>query len=234
VPFFAFRDAERFYGEPEPEVGARVRFVPDKLLDYRYGPERTADQKLESDAGLMVQDVATIVLSWPTSLWRVDDLERPMRGGYRRTRCLAFTVVEQVPTWLVAGPHGDAVEWVISLTRKLTGDQVHALASMPNEGEAPLKQAMWEKWQHTGSPVGCGLLTLSQAVDDAARRVGSHLFALDEDGVESLNDPSWLRAFGAAHSAALGLGAPELFAPHERAVLVRRWSAVFGTPSLSG
>lgn len=57
-------------------------------------------------------------------------------------RCLAFTVVEQVPTWLVAGLHGDAVEWVIDQARALTAEQLGSLASMPEEPEEPLCKAL--------------------------------------------------------------------------------------------
>ncbi|MFF3419260.1 hypothetical protein ACFYW9_31940 [Streptomyces sp. NPDC002698] len=238
MSFFALYDAEHFYGEPEPVPGARVSFVPDKLFAAR--ERRTvlpADRQPAGDEGLMVNGIAADVPLWPSSLWRVTDLE-PMRPlpGHRWLRCRAFTVVEQVPAWLVAGPHGDAVEWVIARTRTLTGAQADALAALSDEGEEPLTRTLWARWSrdpHTGSPVGCALTTLSKVVTEAAHRVGPQLFGRDEeDGVEVLSDPAWLRAFGAAYAAALALGAPELLTPRENAVLARRWTTVFGSPDL--
>jgi hypothetical protein len=239
VSFFAYDRSERFYGEPRPAPGARVHFVPEKLFAARErGTGHPVDRQSHSGDGLVVHEVATDVLVWPSSLWRVDDLERPMRlpPGNRRVRCRAFTVVEQVPAWLVAGPHGDAVEWVITQARKLTGAQVDALASLPGEGEEPLQRALWARWSlnhRSGSPVGCGLLVLHEAATEAARRMGPRLFGWDEeDEVEVLSDPAWLRASHAASAAALALGAPELLAPEENAVLTRRWTTVFGPPGL--
>uniref|UniRef100_A0AAU3HPA3 Uncharacterized protein n=1 Tax=Streptomyces sp. NBC_01393 TaxID=2903851 RepID=A0AAU3HPA3_9ACTN len=238
MSFFALYDAEHFYGEPEPAPGARVSFVPDKLFAARERRTvRPADRQPVGDEGLMVNEIAADVLQWPSSLWRVADLE-PMRPqhGYRWVRCRAFTVMEQVPAWLVAGPHGDAVEWVIARTRTLTGAQADALAALSDEGEESLTRTLWSRWSrthHTLSPVGCALTTLNEVVTEAAHRVGPQLFGPDEEvEVEVLSDPAWLRAFGAASAAALALGAPELLAPRENAVLARRWTTVFGSPDL--
>ncbi|MER5599704.1 hypothetical protein [Streptomyces sp. NPDC002265] len=72
-------------------------------------------------------------------------------------------------------------------------------------------------------------------ITEVARRVGPQLFGPDdEEEVEVLTDPAWLRAFGAAYAAALALGAPELLTPQENAVLARRWTTVFGSPVLPG
>ncbi|MFB7241390.1 hypothetical protein ACFCYX_02840 [Streptomyces populi] len=240
MSFFALHDAERFHGEPEPAPGARVSFVPDRLSaarERRTG--RPADRQPDGDEGLLVNEIVTDVLRWPSSLWRVTDLE-PVRPVLSRrwVRCRAFTVMERVPTWLVAGPHGEAVEWVITRTRTLTGAQADALAALSDEGEEPLTRTLWARWMrqhHTNSPVGCGLTTLNEVVTEAARRVGPHLFGPDEeDGAEVLDDPAWLRAFRAAYAAALALGAPEWLTPRENAVLARRWTTVFGPPDLPG
>ncbi|MER5585065.1 hypothetical protein [Streptomyces asoensis] len=242
MPFFAFHDTERFHGEPEPGPGVRVSFMPDEPAAARERGTRTgrpSDLPPVGNEGLMVNEIATDVPRWPSSLWRVADLE-PMRPipAYRWIRCRAFTVTEQVPAWLVAGPHGEAVEQVITLTRALTGAQAEALAALPDEGEDPLKRTLWARWSrrhHSGSPVGCALTTLHRVVAEAARQVGPHLFGPDEDdGVEVLEDPAWLSAFGAAYAAALALGAPDLLASEENAVLARRWTTVFGTPDVPG
>ncbi|WP_328664550.1 hypothetical protein [Streptomyces sp. NBC_00328] len=239
MSFFALYDAEHFYGGPEPVPGARVSFVPDKLFAARERrPVRPADRQPVGDEGLLVNEIAADVLQWPSSLWRVTDLE-PMRPipSPRWMHCRAFTVVEQVPAWLVAGPHGDAVEWVIARTRTLTGAQADALAALSDEGEEPLTRTLWSRWSrghHTLSPVGCALTTLYKVVNEAAHRVGPQLFGPDEEyhEVEVLSDPAWLRAFRAAYAAALALGAPELLSPGENAVLARRWTTVFGSPDL--
>jgi hypothetical protein len=125
VSFFAFYDAAGFFGEPKPAPGARVCFVPDKLFAARERETgRPVDRHLVGDEGLVVDEVVGDVLVWPASLWRVGDLERPVRlqPGNRWVRCRAFTVVEQVPEWLVAGPCGHAVKWVIDQARALSSD----------------------------------------------------------------------------------------------------------------
>ncbi|MFD5520354.1 hypothetical protein [Streptomyces sp. NPDC127066] len=240
MSFFALYDAEHFYGEPEPVPGARVSFAPDKLSAARERRTvRPADRQPVGGEGLMVNEIAADVPLWPSSLWRVADLE-PMRPllSHRWLHCRAFTVMEQVPAWLVAGPHGETVEWVIARTRTLTGAQADALAAQSDEGEEPLIRTLWARWSRghgTGSPVGCALTTLNQVVTEAAHRVGPQLFGPDDDEeeVEVLSDPAWLRAFGAAYAAALALGAPELLTPRENAVLARRWTTVFGSPDLT-
>lgn len=238
MAFFAFDEPDRFYGEPDLAPGARVRFVPDKFFTAR---ERTVggpvDRQLRGDEGLLVHHVATDILVWPSSLWRVDDLARTVRPpvGGAWARCLAFTVVEEVPAWLVAGPHGYALEWVVAAARTLTPDQVDALGRLSDNREKALTKRLWARWSQgharNGSPVGWTLMTVDTAVTEAARRVGPELFGPDEDDdTEVLSDPAWLRASSAAYSAALALGAPDLLTPEENRVLARRWTTVFGTP----
>ena len=242
VVFFAFKDAGSYFGIPDLAPGARVRFDPDKLFAARERDTgRPADRVLAGDEGLLVHEIATDVIVWPSSLWRVDELERPVRVRPRNmwVRCRAFTVVEQAPAWLVAGPYGDGVEWVITRARELTSDQVGALAALSeDDGEEELQRSLRDRWVRdhlygSRSPVGCGLSTLRRVVEDAARRAGSELFGWDEeDGAEVLRDPGWLRAHSAAHGAALALGAPEFLSAEQNAVLARRWTSVFGSPDL--
>ncbi len=242
VNYYGYNGPERFYGEPHLAPRARVHFAPEKLFGARERRAgRPVNRRLAGNEGLVVEEEATGLLVWPESLWRVDGLERPVRllPGNKWVRCLAFTVVEQVPTWLVAGPHGDYVEWVISRARTLTAEEVDALAALPDEDEEDLYRALWARWSEnlrsSGSPIGCSPLTLSNAVTEAARRAGPQLFGWDEDDeVEVLSDPEWLGASKAAYSAALALGAPELVSPKESAVLTRRWTTVFGRPDLPG
>lgn len=239
VMYFALAsEDERFFGTPTPAPAVRVSFDPERFFAARERHGRAVERRLVGDEGLVVHECASDELVWPASLWRVDDLERPVRlmPGNRWVRCLAFTVVDQVPTWLVAGPHGDAVEWVINQARALTAEQVGSLASMPEEPEEPLRKALWGRWmraRRSGSPVGCGLTTLYQAIDEAARRVGPSLFGWsEEDGGEVLTDPAWQKAGRAASAAALALGAPELVSSEQGSTLALRWTSVFGALDL--
>lgn len=238
--YFAMPMEDRsFFGSPRPARGARVVFEPDKLLAAREQSGRRAWPVSDED-GLVVDEDVRGVLLWPASLWRVEDLERPVRlaPATRWVRVLAFTVVEQVPTWRVAGRHGYAVAWVIDLARALTAEQVEALAALPEEQEEqeePLRAALWQRWRQarrSGSPLGCGLTVLHTAVHDAARDVSASLFSpVREDGRGTLTDPAWQSAGRAAEAAALGLGAPELLPAGQAAALARRWTSVFGTPT---
>ncbi|MGW1064639.1 hypothetical protein ACWD4F_09060 [Streptomyces aureus] len=240
--YFAFDGAEHFYGDREPAPGVRVSFVPDKLAaarERRTG--RPVQLQLVHADGMMVNEIAMDVAMWPSSLWRVTDLERMGPWPQSRwVRCRAFTVVEQVPAWLAAGPHGDAVEWVMNRARALTAAQAEALAAQSDEAEEALNRTLWARWLRentTCSPVGWALTALQEVVTESARRVGPHLFGPDEDDeveIEVLDDPAWLRAWTAAYAAALALGAPGFLTPEENAQLARRWTTVFGTPDLPG
>ncbi|MFJ3642002.1 hypothetical protein ACIPRD_19910 [Streptomyces sp. NPDC090108] len=241
MPFFAYDDADHFYGDPHPAPGTRVRFCPERLFaarERRLGrPVRR--QRTGSD-GLVVHEDPTAILTWPAALWRVEDLEHPVRPVPHAdwARCQAFTVVEQVPARLVAGPHGDAVERVITQARALTDDQVEALAALPDGDETALTRELWDQWRRdhgSGSPVGCGLTVLHDSVTQAARRVGPHLFGRDEDDeVEVLDDPSWIQAHHAAHAAALALGAPDHLPPPQNTTLSHRWTSVMGDSAVPG
>lgn len=237
VDYFALPvEAERFYGSPHPTPGARVSFEPDKLLAARGRSEGGSKRPVSGEDGLVVHKDPLDLLFWPASLWRVEDLNRPVPPGpgNRSVRVLGFTVIEQAPTWLAAGPHGDAVEWVVNVARTLTAEQAEALAVMPDEEEEPVRAAMWKRWtrlHRSGSPVGISLFTIAEAVEEAARRVSPSLFAWsEEDGGEVLTDPVWLKAGHAASAAALGLGALEFLSAEEAETLARRWTSVFGTP----
>jgi hypothetical protein len=123
--FFAVAGIGPYMGDPDPAPGVRVRFDQGKLLAarerLRYGAGQVA-----ADDGLLVRRSAIDVLVWPDQLWRVGDLEDPVlvAPSAEWVRCRAFTVVAAEPAWLVAGPHGAAVERVITLARSLSPAQV--------------------------------------------------------------------------------------------------------------
>lgn len=227
--FFAYHD-DRANCDREPQPGAVVRFDPDKLQAKR------PDRPLLGSEGLVVHHDALDVLLWPDSLWRVGRLEGVTEAGPRWSRCKAFTVEEQVPTWLVSGPRGYVVEWVVARCRALTAEQVEALDAIPGDEEVQLTRDLWVAWgvdHRSGSPVGQGLGRVLDGVSHAARQTDDELFGWDdEDGVEVLTDRRWTSASHAAFSAALGLGAPDYLAPEQNAALARRWTAVFGQPPL--
>jgi hypothetical protein len=141
-------------------------------------------------------------------------------------------VREELPAWLVMGPRGELVAQVIDQACHLTDEQVRAIEAMDPADEQRLYRAVWERWlahRRSGSPVGCGLSALHDAVMRAARRTSPDLFGWDvQDEVEVVTDPAWLQAGHAAGAAALAQGAPNLLSPEENRRLMRRWTAVVG------
>lgn len=228
--YFAVDLGKDIFGDPEPAPGVRVRFVIEKLFAARGKPF-----PLKGDEGLVVYQDPTGTITWPSRLWQVTDLERPVRvmPGNTWVRCQAFTVEREVPTWLAAGPQGYAVQQVIAQAKALTDGQVAALAALSDEGERELTQQLWKRWSdayhRSGSPVGGALTAVHQAVDEAARRTSSTLFEWSEDdGGDVLSDPAWIRAGQAANRAALAYGTPDLLTEEQHGTLTRRWMTVFG------
>jgi hypothetical protein len=176
------------------------------------------------------------VLQLPDRLWRVDGLTGEVRLAHasRWLRCQSLRVREELPAWRVMGPHGDLVARVIDQACHLTDDQVRAIAALDPVDEQRLYRAVRERWRvhrRSGSPVGCGLLAVHDAVTQAARRTSPDLFGWDEqDEVEVVTDHAWLRAGHAAGAAALAQGAPDLLSAEGNRRLIRRWKAAFGAP----
>jgi hypothetical protein len=241
VYYLAHHGEEReFLGVPFPAVGARVRFDIARLFAAR---ERLSgapvDRTVVGDEGLVVYEDPMAVLTLPDRLWRVGDIDGEVRVVPRRygwMRCKSLTVREELPNWLVMGPHGDLVAQVIDQARDLTDEQTRTIAAMDAADEASLYRALWDRWllnHESGSPVGCGLSAVHDAVGEAARRTGPHLFCWDvEDEVEVINDTAWQQAGHAALAAAIARGAPQILSNQENHRLALRWTTVIGAAHL--
>ncbi|HEV2635988.1 MAG TPA: hypothetical protein VGX23_12615 [Actinocrinis sp.] len=70
---------ERFFGTPTPAPAVRVSFGPERFFAARERNGRAVQRRLVGGEGLVVHECATDELGWPASLWRVVDLERPVR-----------------------------------------------------------------------------------------------------------------------------------------------------------
>lgn len=234
--YLAHRGEEReFFGMPFPTVGAQVRFDIDRLFAARKRLSgKPVDRTVVGDEGLVVDENPMAVLSLPDRLWRVDDLEDEIRilPRNRWIRCKSLTVREELPNWLVMGPHGDLVAQVIDQARDLTDKQARAIATMDPADEARLSRALWDRWlpnRKSHSPVGYGLAEVHGAVIEAARRTDPHLFGWDpDDEVEIIADAAWQQAGNAANAAALALGAPQVLDPPENQRLALRWTSIIG------
>ncbi len=232
-------DEADFFGAPSPAPGVRVSFVAELLFaaqERELG--RPVQRRLTGDEGLVVEEEPRAILIWPCRLWRVGEVAGVARRQPRTSwfRCEAFTVLEELPSWLVMGSRGDVVAAVLDQARALTAEQVRELAAMDDAGEQRRYAAAWQRWlageprSGLGSPIGLGLSTLHYAVREAARRAGDDVFAWDdENGVQVLADAAWQQAGQAAAAAAMALGAPEIFDGSD-AEAARRWIAVMGDP----
>lgn len=234
---------EEFLGVPYPAVGVRVVFDIERLFAARERLlDAPVDRRATGEDGLVVHEDPMAVLTLPDRLWRVDDLKGEVRialaPGSRWLRCQSLTVVEELPAWLVMGPQGDLVAQVIDRARSLTDEQARAIAAMDPADEQRLVRAVWDRWllnNRSGSPVGCGLITLNDAVTQAARLTSPDLFGWDdEDGVEVLTDLAWQQAGAAAGAAALAVGAPGFVDGEENRTLALRWASVVGLSGRGG
>lgn len=229
-------DGDDLFGAPAPSVGARVVFDAELLFIARERLLGPVTRELTGDEGLVVHEDPRDVLTWPCRLWRVGDLEGVVCLLPENTwvRCMALTVLEELPPWLVMGARGDAVVDLIKQARGLSADQVNALAAMPGDVEGHLYREAWDRWLVSGdsrNPIGCGLSVVANAVETGARGTDRRLFGWDEaDEVEVLADPAWQQAGKAAFAAALAFGAPQILDAEDNERLAWRWTSVIGRP----
>ncbi|MFF8504174.1 hypothetical protein ACF07L_26490 [Streptomyces anulatus] len=172
-------------------------------------------------------------------------------AGY--TRAISVDLLEEIPSSVLFGPHGDAVCRVLEAGRALDKEGAGRLASARDPAADRAYGTAWDRWladQPEGafyqgwghawvvaipgagpspSPIGHGFSVLADAVRESARlRGGTGAYAIDEYGDEVLTDP-WHTAYGALLDAAMAFGAPRLVDGQDRAVLTAAWNAVFGS-----
>jgi hypothetical protein len=203
-----------FAGAPYPQPGVRVRGTggnPPWLVVVHYIDRMGVSR-------------------WPVRLWRVTDIEAAPPGSRVSdwyTRAISVRIVEELPAWLLFGDHGYEVTRVIDAAGRLEDEDVTVLAAARADAAGHVYAEAWRRWQaqaRSGSPVGCALILVHQAVDRSARRSEPSLFRYDPvDGVDVLADRTWVAAKAACLEAALGLGAPHLVAPVEQALLTQAW-----------
>jgi hypothetical protein len=203
-----------FAGAPYPQPGVRVRGTgsnPPWLVVVHYIDRMGVSR-------------------WPVRLWRVTDIEAAPPGSQVSdwyTRAISVRIVEELPAWLLFGDHGYEATRVIDAAGRLEDEDVTVLAAARADAAGHVYAEAWRRWQaqaRSGSPVGCALILVHQAVDRSARRSEPSLFRYDPvDGVDVLADRTWVAAKAACLEAALGLGAPHLVAPAEQALLTQAW-----------
>jgi hypothetical protein len=215
-------EEDDFFGVPFPAVGVRVVFDIERLFAARERLMKSSvERNVVGDEGIVVHEHPMAMLTLPDRLWSVDDVEGEIRDfpSNQWFRCKSLTVREELPPWLAMGPHGDSVKQVIDQALDLTDEQASTIAATDAADEKRLVQIIWDRWlssRKSGSPVGFGLAAIHDAVVEAARRTGPHLFRWDEeDGVEVIGDPRWEQAGSAANAAALAFGEPDILSTEE-------------------
>jgi hypothetical protein len=203
-----------FAGAPYPQPGVRVRGTGGNP------PWLVVDHYIDR----------MVVNRWPVRLWRAADIEAAPPGSQVSdwyTRAISVRIAEELPAWLLFGDHGYQVTRIIDAAARLEDEDVTVLAAARPGTAGHIYAEVWRRWQpqaRSGSPVGCALILVHQAVEQSARRSGPSLFRYDPvDGVDVLADSTWVAAEAACLEAALGLGAPHLADPTDQALLTQAW-----------
>ncbi len=171
------------------------------------------------------------------------------RGGEplpsaRYTRAISVRVESEEDVAQLFGESGAGVIAVLEAGLRLDRASAERLASNRNAGAAAARDRAWRTWldrlgvAHDGhpdlsdtlkyggavgdSPIGDGLSALHDVVFERACAVGGES-ATASDEEDSWLLPPWRGAFDALADAALALGAPDIIAPDDRAVLLAGW-----------
>jgi hypothetical protein len=215
-------DPGEYIGDPFPAPGAEVH--------------RRSDAR-----GFLVVDHAwesVIVARWPMRVWRVTDVvpasrEYQVTAWY--TRATSVRIAEELEAWRVFGQRGWGVAAVIEQSAALDREDASALANGRPEEAGDAYRRGWAAWESASgdrSPVGHGLILVSQTVERAAMAIDPSLFKFDPvHEVDVLADRQWGQAKRACLEAALAFGAPELLTPADADVMSAGWRARFGTPN---
>jgi hypothetical protein len=233
-------------------------FVPDA----EDGPMRSAEvgatiRNVDSDPPWIVVDHAIesiIAEGWPGRLWKVSILEaageQPIRPA-RYTRAVAVRVLEELPTSILFGAHGEEVCRVIERAARVSVEDVRLLAEAARPAAREAYSQAWNRWlgevepdspnrgqDHSDTlavilvpggarfPIGVGLTVLYSVLSDRARSlVGDVAFVVDEEGDQSFA-PEWAAVSDAFLQAAMALGAPQLMSTEERELLLSAWKSV--------
>src|SRR3954471_4431855 len=114
-----------------------MQFDPDRRAAYGTGDQLPLAHRAPGRQGLVVLDVVLDARTWPCRLWRVTDLEDPVRltPNLWYLRCAAFRIEEKLPAWQVFGPRGVEVAGLVARADRLTPADVAALVGLPGDDE---------------------------------------------------------------------------------------------------
>jgi hypothetical protein len=219
-------DISSVLGPLEPiAVGSRItdRSEPRRVYPGRVGIFPSMERE-----GLRFYAAPEVVMVGPgESMWQVTGLENTrwvVRGGKPAWFvCDAYTVVAEVPSWRMYGPHGRAVVAML-------------------EGAAAVKPAGVRRLppgaQRLPGPEAKDIVPVvhrrrMSAMQAAYRAVETRAREVDDDAggefysgcyfVYELTDPHWITASRLATQAAEAIAAPELFAEAELDERIRPW-----------
>jgi len=175
----------------------------------------------------------TIVMTnWPGKLWAAEVVEpapesEQVNDIYTRSRCIRL--IEPATTDELFRENGRGVEIILDQAANLQSDQLTDNQCTEPELEH-LYSLAWNSWANgppaaddeykfvlamgkhgNESPIGKGLLLLSNVFHKRAERLeGKDAFIVDDEGEVSFVE-KWRIAFNAARYAAIATGAPQFF-----------------------
>jgi hypothetical protein len=242
-PFFVTKpDGSAIFGRPRPAVGMRVRFDRE-LLEATPREDWPTGQLATGPQGLVVWDLAMDTDVWPCHVWRVSDLEDPVRPFPRTpyVRCQSFLVEAQEPSWSVFGRHGEAVQALVERAGRITADEAAALARASNPGpDHEIHREVFRRWRRDRdggalpkeerAPGGFAIGAAREAIERCALKADPATFDWLPRGIDrkELADPTWLSARDAAMATALATSVPEFLLPGEFELLTHRWISTIG------
>lgn len=202
-------------------------------------------------------DFKALNLNWPGRLLRVRIREAAVArqqppASARYTRAASVLVEAEEDAAQLFGEFGSAVVEVLETALRMDRALAETLAAHRHEGAAAANDRAWRRWldrlgvahdNHSDlsdtlrfggpvndSPINDGLLAVYDVVYERARAVdGDSAFDHDDEDMWLL--PPWSDACGALRDAALALGAPDIVAPEDRAILLAGWRSIAGRGS---